>query len=549
MEEDHINRHARKKLQNLGSIQLRHLDTNEIILIPTPSSNPNDPLNWYAAYRLYIAVLVCFAMFMTNFLAAGPSVAIVSMTESFFGPPGPNMPAHIATTAYLYTVPALCQGMGMLFWMPFIAKYGRRPVYIISFVIYTATAIWCGVTKSYGVELAGRVIMGLASGAGECLGPLTIADIFFLHERGSIMAMYTAALSMGVGGGIVISGLIVKTLSWRYIFYVGTALTGLTTILVIFTFPETTFMRGQEQSIEIIPVGVVVDEGEKLSDTATHLENRLELELGSADAYRRQLPPSRSYLSSLRIFTGTYTSEPLWRIFLRPISLVLLPPVLWASLVMSVTIGFLVAITSNFASAFAATYNFAPWQSGLCFISSIIGSFIAITFGGRVSDWTADWFTKRNGGLREPEMRLPAVVIGGIFVPVALILYGVGINNQLHWMVPTLGLGCLNFAIVQLTSVSLVYTIDCYRPAAGEVAVSQLVFKAAFGFLLSFYTNPWIDSLGYTKAFGSMAGIASVVILFAIPLYFFGKGIRRTTWNWSFVRKFAHWQDDREVGE
>ncbi|KAF2812718.1 MFS transporter, partial [Mytilinidion resinicola] len=462
-------------------------------------------------------------MFMTNFLAAGPSVAIVSIAETFFGPPGPNLPAHISTTAYLFTVASLCQGIGMLFWMPFIAKYGRRPVYIISFVLYTASAVWCGVAESYGVELAGRVILGLASGAGECLGPLTIADIFFLHERGSIMAIYTAALSMGVGGGIVISGLIVRTLLWHYIFYVGAALTGLTTILVILTFPETTFLRGQESDDEMVPVGVVVDEGEKLSNTATCFENKPDLKLGSADAYRRELPPGRSYLSSLSLFSGVYTSESLWRIFLRPISLILLPPVLWASFAMSVTVGFLVAITSNFASAFAATYNFAPWQSGLCFVSAIIGSFLAIAFGGHVSDWTADWFTKRNGGLREPEMRLPAVAVGGIFIPVALILYGVGINNHLHWMVPTLGLGCLNFAIVQVTSVSLVYTIDCYRPAAGEVAVSQLVFKA-FGFLLSFYTNPWIDSYGYAKAFGSMAGIASAVILFAIPLYFFGKG-------------------------
>lgn len=30
----------------LGNVRLRHAVTNEIILIPTPSSDPNDPLNW-----------------------------------------------------------------------------------------------------------------------------------------------------------------------------------------------------------------------------------------------------------------------------------------------------------------------------------------------------------------------------------------------------------------------------------------------------------------------------------------------------------------------
>lgn len=33
-------------IHTLGSVQLRHVDTNEIILIPTPSTGPNDPLNW-----------------------------------------------------------------------------------------------------------------------------------------------------------------------------------------------------------------------------------------------------------------------------------------------------------------------------------------------------------------------------------------------------------------------------------------------------------------------------------------------------------------------
>lgn len=30
----------------LGNVRLRHHETNEIILVPTPSGDPNDPLNW-----------------------------------------------------------------------------------------------------------------------------------------------------------------------------------------------------------------------------------------------------------------------------------------------------------------------------------------------------------------------------------------------------------------------------------------------------------------------------------------------------------------------
>lgn len=34
------------KEQTLGTVQLRHHRTNKVILVPTPSNDPNDPLNW-----------------------------------------------------------------------------------------------------------------------------------------------------------------------------------------------------------------------------------------------------------------------------------------------------------------------------------------------------------------------------------------------------------------------------------------------------------------------------------------------------------------------
>lgn len=90
--------------------------------------------------------------------------------------------------------------------------------------------------------------------------------------------------------------------------------------------------------------------------------------------------------------------------------------------------------------------------------------------------------------------------------------------------------------------------MDCYRPITGEVTVTQIALKSAFGFLLSFYTNPWIEQTSYLDAYGAMAGIAAAILLLGFPLYFFGKTIRQVTWHWRAVQ-FVHWEDDREVGE
>jgi hypothetical protein len=42
----------------LGHVRLRHIDTQEIILVPTPSSDPKDPLNWFVCIFLEILLEV-----------------------------------------------------------------------------------------------------------------------------------------------------------------------------------------------------------------------------------------------------------------------------------------------------------------------------------------------------------------------------------------------------------------------------------------------------------------------------------------------------------
>ncbi|EME40626.1 hypothetical protein DOTSEDRAFT_137122 [Dothistroma septosporum NZE10] len=519
---DHTTRH-----HNLGTVRLQNAENRTIILVPVPSTDPNDPLNWSKSHRYYIASLLCLAMVLCNFLGAGPSVAIVSTTYSFFGTTETDSAfvADVSRTAYLFTTTALMQGLGNLVWMPLIVKYGRRPVYVASFVLYTAMAVWVGAAETFAEALVARIVMGFAAGSGECLAPLTISDIFYLHERGSIMAWYTASLNVGVSIGTIVAGLITIDHSWRDIYWVATALIGTLTIVVIFTLPETAYHR----TMATAPAPSEDDSKAEPEGTSS--------------------PAKHTYIHALRLYNGALTTESLWTLFRRPFLLLLLPPVLWATLVMSVTIGFSIAIASNFATAFATIYSFEAWQSGLCFIASLIGSALGVFFGGPFSERVADYLTRRNNGIREPEFRLPAISIGLVAAPLALILYGVGIDQTWHWLVPTVAMGMLNFSIAQATNVSLVYVLDAYRPIAGETVVTQLAFKSAFGFLLSFYTNPWIAESGYQSAFGVMAAIAAVVLATWIPFFLYGKRIRHSTLQWPIMRGAVQWSTDRETGE
>lgn len=368
-------------------------------------------------------------MAMCNFLAAGPSIAIVRTAIDFFPGSAQNgtlMTSAIPKVAYFFTSTALLQGMGNLFWIPAANKWGRRPVYIVSYLIYFATAVWLIFEKSYGGFLAGRILMGLGAGAAETLAPVTITDIFFLHERGAIMSSYTCFLSIGVALGMVISGAITVNHSWRTIYEVSSALIGAVLLTVFFTLPETAYKRAGQGK-----------------DGPSTIIDAAESDAGQGSDVEAAHPtiPKQPYLQSLKVFRRQpLTDESLLKMFIRPFGLIILPPVLWAALVQAVTIGFLVAVTSNVDPAFEQTYRLQPWQVGLCFLGAIIGSLIGFPAGGKLGDMCADYLTKRNGGIREPEMRLPTIMISAITAPLALVLFGVGIQHQLHFIVPTVGL-------------------------------------------------------------------------------------------------------------
>ena len=117
----------------------------------------------------------------------GPSIALMETVHDFF-PDAGDMAKAISKVAYFFTTTALVQGMGNFVWMPIANKFGRRPVYVTSYLIYFAAAVWLSMETSYTGFLVGRIIMGFGAGAAETLAPVSIADLFFLHERGAIMA-------------------------------------------------------------------------------------------------------------------------------------------------------------------------------------------------------------------------------------------------------------------------------------------------------------------------------------------------------------------------
>ena len=91
----------------------------------------------------------------------------------------------------------------------------------------------------------------------------------------------------------------------------------------------------------------------------------------------------------------------------------------------------------------------------------------------------------------------------------------------------------------------MVYMIDCLKPLAEEAVTSVLAIKACIGFLLSFYTNPWIAEAGYLNMYGEFAGISAFCLCLVFVFIAWGKPIRKHAIEWRLIQKIK-WHQDRD---
>jgi len=76
---------------------------------------------------------------------------------------------------------------------------------------------------------------------------------------------------------------------------------------------------------------------------------------------------------------------------------------------------------------------------------------------------------------------------------------------------------------------------DSYFLVSYEALLMVNGLKNIFGFGFSYAVVPWITLSGFQGAFGTMVGIQCGIMLFAIPLYLYGKRIRHASASWKLI--------------
>ena len=146
------------------------LDHNGLPLIPQPSEDPLDPLNFPKWLKWTILIEVS-ALSLLSLLGA-------SVITPTFGVLSKEFHKSLTETAYITSVFVLTIGLSSAFWNPLANVYGRRPVYLICIAGSIATAAGSAASTTYRELLALRAVNGIFAGIPLGLGSVTVRDLF-----------------------------------------------------------------------------------------------------------------------------------------------------------------------------------------------------------------------------------------------------------------------------------------------------------------------------------------------------------------------------------
>jgi hypothetical protein len=185
-----------------------------------------------------------------------------------------------------------------------------------------------------------------------------------------------------------------------------------------------------------------------------------------------------------------------WRSFLRdiisPFRVFFYPIIFWAGLLVSGPSNMLLFWNLTESTVLSAPpYNWDGGSVGNANFAFVVGGFLGLVTAGPFSDWIAGWATRRNNGVREAEMHLPALLPYGIITAVGIIIGGLGYERLWPWeTILVIGYGLTGLSVTAVPTIVIAYAIDCYKPISGEIMVVATVLKNKCGFGMSYWVAP-----------------------------------------------------------
>ncbi|KAK9378747.1 major facilitator superfamily domain-containing protein [Kockiozyma suomiensis] len=441
-----------------------------------------NPKNWATRQKL----CVMFFVFITGLM--------VPTVSTLFAPGQALMASEFGLTNSVvmqFTVSAYVLGFGWgpLIHAPMSEMYGRKYVIAISNLLLALLNVGCSEASSVPIFLVFRTLSGILGCAGMVVGAGIISDMFRAQETGRATAIYLLGPIMGPVFGPILGGFISQRAGWRWCFRV----IEIFAVIMALCF----FLAVEETNPAVL-----------LRRKAKRLASELKRpELVSIIDSR--VPP----MKPLRKFTANIT---------RAFRLMLFSPIVVAfSLYMTVAYSYLYVFFTTLTDVLTMQYGWSIEMAGLAYLSVGFGTFTSVMVVGSTNDRMVQYLTKKNDGVRKPEMRLRPMIVGSILLPACMFWYGWAVQDHIHWFPLILSMFPMGAGLIASLLPIQAYLIELYAPlgAAASATAALNLLRSTAAALIPLCVPSLIGSLGYGWGY-SLLGFLAILFCTATSFLF-----------------------------
>ncbi|PLB44838.1 MFS general substrate transporter [Aspergillus steynii IBT 23096] len=420
---------------------------------------------------------------------------------------------NLTVTSYM-----IFQGVAPMFFGDFADQTGRRPTYIICFIIYIASNIGLALQKDYAALIVLRCLQSAGISSSMALSAATVADVSTKEERGSYMGIVMAGNFLGPAIGPTIGGLLAQYLGWRSIFWFLAIVSGLYLLPLLFFFPET--------------ARNVVGDGSSPAQSwnrpfihyfyRNKATKNASTSSSSLDRSGNKEPPKRSHKIAL--------PNPL-----KPFKVVFHLNSIIVLLVTGVILGSTMTILASITEIYTAEYNLDTLQIGLCYLTTGTGSILSSFVTGRLLDWNFRRSTKKLTGPNatpeqmqaerenvscpkaRSEITIPLVVMGSL----TILAFGWLVHFGQPLAAPEVFLFFIGMGQTGAFSSTSTLLVDLHPTQPAAATAANNLVRSLFSAAASAAIVPMLNAMGRGWAFT----LVTFMLLSTIPLFLFLCGI------------------------
>ncbi|KAF1999563.1 MFS general substrate transporter [Amniculicola lignicola CBS 123094] len=450
------------------------------------TDDPANPQNWSSIKKSFIVIILC--LYTCTVYCAGPIYAASSegIIEHFGVSP---VAASLGLSLYV-----LAYGIGDVLFSPLseIPIIGRNHVYYLTFIVFWVLAFPTAIIDSFSGLLALRFWMGFFGSPALANGGATIGDMFSLIYIPYGLSWWVFSAWCGPAFGPLIGGFAAMAKGWRWPLWEVVWMASPVLVILLFLMPETSAAT------------ILLRRARRLRKLTG--EPRLQ---SQSEIDQRNMSASKILSTAL----------------IRPMEIMLKDPsIFFVNLYTGYFYGVFYTFFEVFPLVFPPFYGFNLGQTGLAFLSCLVGVIIALLIYFAYLHWYM--IPDNLKGFREQENRLVPAIIGSFLLPIGLFMFAWTARSSIHWSVPLIGVSIFCIGHFWVMQSLFTYLPFSYPKYAASLFAGNSIWRSGTAGASIVFARPLFINLGVHKGVTLLAGLSLAGIAGTIAIYTFGKRLR-----------------------